>query len=379
MKKFANIFFVLAFVGSLFLVPYFIYSRGIDNQVAYYENRTLAATPSFTAQELIAGSYNDQIETWLTDHMPLREQLLTFHTWLDINLFGQPVVNEVIVGDILLPYNNFGEWDLDYLTPLAQDSVALQLQIPTLLEDWGGVYCYVGIPLQNTYFNSAYPDYTAGRGWHIEGMRQAFALEANAQGLPFLDMMTVFEDMGMPDYLYAKSDHHYSYYGAFVTYQSIMDYLATTYTLDLPVLTEDDMDITALDIPFLGSRNRKIYDLWNGEEALYIGTQVDEVPFERWDNGTEVASTLYTIPTDVVTYDTYMGGDKAQTCITTNRPELPNLLIFGDSFTNPLETLLYTGFNETRSIDLRYYTQEGILSYITDYQPDVVLDRKSVV
>ena len=65
--------------------------------------------------------------------------------------------------------------------------------------------------------------------------------------------------------------------------------------------------------------------------------------------------------------------DKAETILRTDRPELPNLLIFGDSFTNPLETLFYTGFNETRSLDLRYYDQKGILEYLEEYRPDVVI------
>lgn len=40
-----------------------------------------------------------------------------------------------------------------------------------------------------------------------------------------------------------------------------------------------------------------------------------------------------------------MGGDIGESVITTNRPKLPNILIYGDSFTNPLETLLWTQAN----------------------------------
>lgn len=109
---------------------------------------------------------------------------------------------------------------------------------------------------------------------------------------------------------------------------------------------------------------------------MLIGEQADPVPFVRLDNGGEVEPTLYTLPDNVtadVTYDIFMGGDKAETILRTDRPELPNLLIFGDSFTNPLETLFYTGFNETRSLDLRHYSAMGILEYLEEYQPDVVL------
>ena len=68
-----------------------------------------------------------------------------------------------------------------------------------------------------------------------------------------------------------------------------------------------------------------------------------------------------------------MGGDYGETVLETHRPELPKLLIFGDSFTNALETLLYASFDETRSMDLRHYHGGSLRDYIADYRPDVVL------
>ena len=68
-----------------------------------------------------------------------------------------------------------------------------------------------------------------------------------------------------------------------------------------------------------------------------------------------------------------MGGDFAETVLATDRPELPDVLIFGDSFTNALETLLYTSFDETRILDLRHYTEQSLKDYIADNQPDIVL------
>jgi len=68
-----------------------------------------------------------------------------------------------------------------------------------------------------------------------------------------------------------------------------------------------------------------------------------------------------------------MGGDISETIIQTNRPNLPNVLLFGNSYTNALETFLYTSFNETRSLDLRYYKEKGILEYIDGYRPDIII------
>ena len=68
-------------------------------------------------------------------------------------------------------------------------------------------------------------------------------------------------------------------------------------------------------------------------------------------------------------YTAYMGGDIGETVIDTGRDELPNILIYGDSFTNPLECLMYYSFNEMHSIDLRYYKDMTLEDYIRLYQP----------
>ena len=68
-----------------------------------------------------------------------------------------------------------------------------------------------------------------------------------------------------------------------------------------------------------------------------------------------------------------MGGDIGESVITTNRPKLPNILIYGDSFTNPLETLLWTQANELQSIDFRYYTQCTLKDCIAEHKPDIVI------
>ena len=56
-----------------------------------------------------------------------------------------------------------------------------------------------------------------------------------------------------------------------------------------------------------------------------------------------------------------------------NQLARPNVLIYGDSFTNALETLLYASFNEMRALDLRHYTGMKLSEYIEKYRPDVVI------
>ena len=170
-------------------------------------------------------------------------------------------------------------------------------------------------------------------------------------------------------------DHHYSFYGAYAAYWAILARLHED-GWALPVLEEEDLEFRTLPNPYIGSRGRKLYNLWEGAEQPVIGLQKSPVPFERLDNGEPSENPLFITYEEAwrpTTYNLYMGGDFGETILKTKRPELPRALIVGDSFTNALETLLYTAFDECRSLDLRHYKEQSLKDYIEAYRPDIVL------
>ena len=88
-----------------------------------------------------------------------------------------------------------------------------------------------------------------------------------------------------------------------------------------------------------------------------------------------MAAELFLLPEtaeESVSYTVFMGGDKGETVVDTARPDLPSVLIIGESYTNAMETLLYASFDEMRSIDPRSY-QGSITDYIALHQPEVVI------
>jgi hypothetical protein len=210
---------------------------------------------------------------------------------------------------------------------------------------------------------------------NLSDLERTFFHDLATAGLSGIDMREVFLAEGGVELYYQKTDHHFNFAGAFLTYQTICKELAKL-GIVVPVLSEEDIEFCELPQPFLGSRARKVYGVTPVEDKIFIYKPEKALEFSRYDNGQEVTAAVFDLPEsidDEITFLVYMGGDKAETIIKTNRPELPKLLIFGDSFTNPLETLLYASFDETRSIDLRYYKDMEILEYILDYRPDVVI------
>jgi len=373
MRTAANRFFCICFVLFLFSVVAvtLLYS---DGNVSYYENRTLASAPTLSGESLLSGEYFDGWESYLCDHAAGRTTLLRLKTRVELDLLFLPVVNDILVcPDVLLGFNSYGVWDTSYLSESADE---LADGLLSLQEDMKGYLCYVGLPHQYSYYSSKYPDYLENREWLKEAARSAVSSALSERGIAFVDMALIFDSLGRPDEMYSATDHHYSYLGAIETYRAVLERINNDTGLDLTILSNDDYSFIRLPNPFMGSRNRRLYGLRDMGERAYIAILNEPIPFERYNDGAKAEPVVFSLPqteTETITYNIYMGGDFTETRICTNREELPNALIFGDSFTNAAETLLYTAFNETRSLDLRYYKEKTLREYILEWQPDVVI------
>lgn len=377
MKKIADIALLLCLAAVLFAVPALTLVKTAHNTVSYYENRSLSAQPKWTAESFWSGEYFNDWETWYADHVPGRTTLLTLGTAIQMDVMRKPVVNDVIVTqDVLLPFLRYGTWDTGIYADKAAP-VADQLQsLNDYVEGYGGTFLFVGLPEQSNYFWDKYPHALDNRRWNATAADAAFYGALEERDVPYLDMGAVYDLEGRPDEYYSAVDHHFTYYGAFAAYQAVMDDLNQTFGINAPALSKEDLNFRQLPNPYLGSRNRKLYDLWPNSEHAVIGELKTPIPFTRTDNGQTVDAAVYALPaTDTrrTNYDLYMGGDQAETIIDTNRSDLPDILIVGDSFTDALETLFYASFDEMRSLDLRYYTEKTLPEYLADYHPDVVL------
>lgn len=376
MKHVSRRAFLACLLAVLLAVPAGTALWGRKAGASYYENRALAERPALTWESLWDGTFGAAFETWLSDHTPGRATLLKLDAKVQLDLLRRPVVNDIVVtGDVLLPEMSYSQWSLQAYEETVPPIAAAYGKLNDHITACGGSFCFVGFPEQRVYFQDRFPPYLNSHEQEARAADGVFQTALEAAGVRFLNMEAVYDGLGRPAELYSAVDHHYNYYGAYAAYRAILDALAAE-GWDLPVLTEEDIDLVPQPNPYIGSRNRKLYNLWpNGEQAV-IGVQRDPVAFQRWDDGAPSDRPLFVLPEDPAmptTYNLYMGGDFGETILRTDRPDLPDVLIFGDSFTNALETLLYASFDETRILDLRHYTEKSLKDYISEYRPDLVL------
>lgn len=377
MNRISKRAFLALLLAVLFAVPAGVILWSHRETTAYYENRTLAERPALTWQSLWDGTFATAFESWFSDHAPGRTTLLEADTAVQMKVLRRPVVNDIVLSadGVLVPFLSYDEYtEQDYAGPAA--SIAENYgKLNDHVKANGGSFYFVGLPEQRVYFEEKFPDYLNNHEAEAQTADALFIQALEDQGVRFLNMEAVYDELGRPEEFYSTVDHHYNYYGAYTAYRSIMDTLASD-GWDLPVLTEDKIDLVEQPFPYIGSRNRKLYNLWPNTDKAVIGVQKDPVAFTRYDNGELSEKPLFILSEDPAmptTYNLYMGGDFGETVLETDRPELPDVLIFGDSFTNALETLLYASFDETHILDLRYYTDKSLKDYISDYQPDIVL------
>lgn len=374
MKK-IKIIYITVILFFLFIVPV-LTILGPHTSVSFYEQRALAAIPELSRTSVWDGSFFSGIETTLTDHIAFRDEIMKSYTQLNMAL-DRPVVNNLIVNsDVILDNFGFHYWDISYIDDQALSTAKTYSALNDFVKSYGGYFCFLGVPQQAIYFADHYPEYMDNRLWHTTEIRTSFSKYMSEYKVPFIDMYSKYQELGSPDEYYFDSDHHFTYKGAYIAYITLLETINKETGFNIPIMTDDDLEWSTLPNPFLGSANRKLYELWPSNDTLEFATPQKDIPFSRYDNGVAVNSNVYLFPTNDsvdVTYSAYMGGDIGETIIQTNRPNLKNALIFGDSYTNPIETLLWMSFNETRSLDYRYYNEKTLIEYIEEYQPDVVI------
>lgn len=369
---FSALFVIILISGAL------IFQFKPKKTTSYYENRALAAMPVYSTAALLDGTYFSAMTDYVSDHAPLRETLVRINSSVDLTFCRRPVVNgTVVTDDALLVYKTEAELETPYTEEACFYMVDQFAKLNELVTSYGGTFLYVAVPGQTVCYSDSYPWYIPNPAVADLQRRDAFAAEMARREVPLLDVGNRYEELGWPDGLFSPTDYHYTFFGAFEAYSEIMRWFGDNTDLDLRTYGEDEIDIQVLANPYLGSRRRMLNGLWKNTEHTAIGTFKEVIPFVRYENGVEFVPTCYALPwndtTTELTYSIYMGGDCAETWIQTDRAELPNLLIFGDSFTNPVECLLYASFDEMRSLDLRHYKSMSLFEYVDMYRPEAVI------
>lgn len=303
------------------------------------ENRYLSTMPGFTIDTLIKGKYMLGIDTYLDDQFILRDTWITAQSMMEYGLGkresnGVFICDNALMDNVKVPNEKYVDQSIEGITYFQQEhnipctlmivpsAVSVQKdKLPNFAQAWD----------QNEFINSVY-----GRLKDINIV-------------PVYDTLYNHKD----EYIYYRTDHHWTTYGAFLSFQKYCE------VSNLPVITDykyntvsDDFNGTLYSrsgVRFIKSDVIEAYQTDYAEgSTVYNGEETKEYPTIFFDE--------YLDKKDKYAY--FLGPNEPLVTIKGSCGSNKKLLMFKDSYAHCFAPMLLNFYSEITLVDLRYINSD---------------------
>ncbi len=259
-EKFYQYFISLAFIIAI-AIPAVIWFSNEGETISKHENRALKTLPEFSFKKKAYKKYPKEFEAYFKDHYGLRHELVDANKSIRLKLFNKSPISRLVRGLDGWLFLNQAAMVEDHIgkIPLSEDVLTLWQQHLVDKELWlqnlGAKYLLVPAPNKMTI----YPEYLPTRIQRHSGVtmldklmlkldtQNEFNGYVNLEPLLKIQKNTRLEtlrkltNLDQTESLYFKKDTHWTSFGAFVSYQHIMNKLSTMLPGLSPALTFDDV------------------------------------------------------------------------------------------------------------------------------------------
>lgn len=317
-----------------------------DKTFSEIENRMLAGKPKFTIDRLIEGRFTPKFEDYVVDQFIGRD----FFTDVKINidkLLGKKESNGVFLGEEGYLIENFNK-------PNEEAVIENLKAINNFSNKYKNIKQYMLIsPTSVSVLKDKLP---------IDApvMDQEAYLQSYKGKLPssvkFVDCYkTIYGHRD--EYIYYKTDHHWTSLGAFYSYKELSK------TMELEETPDNYYKEQLVSNNFFGALSSKSgYDVKEGDQvSVYLPVKEDvEHVVVNYVEEQEKTATLYSSEAleKKDNYEVYLKGNHPLVKIKTNAKNTKTLLIFKDSYANSFIPFLVKDFSEIIVVDPRYYYED---------------------
>ena len=355
MKKFyealpALVFTVFLAVMALllFLLPHKTYSEN--------EKRNLAGFPEVTAQSVMEGEFQEDLETFTADQIPGRDFFVGVNAYWTL-LTGRNAAQDIYycADDYLInapkPYNE--QIFTDNLTRFDQFAAKAGVTADIIM-----------VPSTGYIMEDVLP---ANHGEYHDDLLYEKAGEI-LQHTQIIDVRDTLKEGAESGQVCYRTDHHLTSYGNYLLYKDFQVAHGKPYN------SRDAYQVTACD-GFYGTT-------WSG--SGYWFTPADAV--ELWDSGAQVQVTLRDgqerVQSDSLffpdhlenmdKYPVFLDGNHSIAAISNPQAEGGALLVIRDSYAHCFSTFLADGYQTVYLVDLRYY-RESLSQFMETHRVDRIL------
>jgi hypothetical protein len=342
MKNKFSVITVSVFLALLiFFTSFSVFGKKSDFSVS--ENRALQLMPELTLDSIGDGSFQSDYDNYLSDQFEFRDFWVYGKTKIMQSL-GKKDINGVYLGKDGYLIEKYEESDFD------NETVEYNIEtLSTFLNDTADEGYYVTcaiVPSKGSVLTNRLPrfaePYDTSRT--VKKLKKACSNEVK-----FIDLTKTLKKHN-DEYIYYKTDHHWTSLGAYYAYRELMKA-----NFKDGILKASKMNSEVVSDKFLGSTFDKLQLKHKGDSITRYDTGVKvKVNFH---GEAENADSLYLESAlgEKSKYDYFLGGNYARVDIKTNAHTDENLLIIKDSFSNSLIPFLVKHYDKIVMLDLRYF------------------------
>ena len=325
------------------------------------EKRVLSEAPQIDAAGIADGSVFRSIESYLSDHFPGRELWVGANAYLE-NAEGRGATEDIVRGT--------DDWL--FTAPVSDDRETLwdnMQAITTFAEKQSVPVSMMAVPSAGAVVSDKlpalhlpYPD--------ADLLEEARRIAGNT--LHWVDLYTDFCSAEQPERLYYRTDHHWTTEGAYRAYCLLMEELGQS------SVPRDDFTVEQIS-GFYGTSYSKsglwltepdTLELWTDSDIQAVTTVYDA---NRADPVTREGMFFREYLEDADKYPVFLSGNHARVHIETNADSGKRLLVIKDSYAHALAPFLAEEYSTIDLIDLRYFKQQTISSWLEENPADEIL------
>ena len=309
------------------------------------ENRVLASAPEFSRESLLEGKFMSEYETYITDQFFLRDEWIQLKTLTEMALNKQDI-NGVYMGKdgYLIERHEDSEIDFEMLEK-SKNYLAQFVERFTKRLGADNVKVML-VPTASEVLLDKLPPFA--EGFDQNGLiDELYGMLPEGVAVDVRDILKEHAD----EYIYYKTDHHWTSLGAFYAYQAYCEAKG----FDVPSL--EDATFTEVSDEFLGTVYSKL-NLELSTDSMHTVTlpntpskiQMTVDMAEKFDG---LYNDEFLNQKDKYSY--YLDGNHALTEIASNSEGEGTLLIIKDSYSHCFAPLTLGNYEKVYLVDFRYF------------------------
>ena len=314
------------------------------------EKRELAQFPVPTLAEVADGTFQEQFEAFLEDQFAGRDAWVTLKTAFEVRVLGKTESNDIYIGSggyLIEKYT-----DADFEEDQVAENVEALAAFANMVSGAMGpdAVRVVMVPGKANALPSYLPAYAQSSTAQQE-MKDALCAQLDNADSVFLDLtetLQAHED----EYIYYRTDHHWTTLGAYYGYEQIMASLGTE------VDAYESYEPEAVTSEFLGTSYNNVHYATQADEITRIHTTAGDAATMVIDDSGDIVQADSIYDEDALAgddpYTYFMSGNYGQITVHTGCANGKTLFIVKDSYANCLVPYLAEQYETIVMLDVRY-------------------------